>query len=69
METIQKSDIREIMKKLAKLEEDVEFIKENIVDVDSIITEEDRKDFEEYEKEKREGRLINEYQLKKELRL
>lgn len=69
METIQKPEIREIIEKLAKLQEDVEYIKENMVDIDSIITEEDKKDFEEYEKEKRGGRLISEEQLKKELGL
>ena len=69
METIQKSDIQEIMKKLAKLQKDVNYLKENMVDIDSIITEEDKRNFEEYEKEKNEGRLISEEQLKKELEL
>lgn len=69
MEITQKSDIHKIIEKLAKLQEDIEYIKENMVDVNSVMSEEDKKDFEEYEKEKREGRLISEEQLKKELGL
>lgn len=69
METIQKPEIREIMEKLAKLQEDVEYIKENMVDVDSVMTEDDYEAIEKARKEKKDGRLISHEQLKKELGL
>ncbi|MAG02345.1 hypothetical protein CMI42_03335 [Candidatus Pacearchaeota archaeon] len=68
MEQIQKSDVKKIMGKLARLQEDVDYLKEHIVDED-IVTEEDKRYFTEYEGEKEEGRLISEEQLKKELEL
>ena len=69
METIQKSDISHIIEKLGKLQEDVDYLKKHIVQIDSEITEQDKVDFDEYEREKREGRLLSEQQLKKELDL
>jgi proline dehydrogenase len=68
MEAIQKSDINKIMEKLAKLQADVDYLKENMIEGEDIAAE-DRRDFEAYEREKREGRLISEEQLKKELEL
>lgn len=69
METINQSDMQDVLKKLAKLQEDVDYLKANMVDIDNIVTEDDKRDFEEYERDKREGKLISEEQLKKELGL
>lgn len=60
MEFVQKSDIIEIMRKLAKLQEDINFLKGRIVDEDSIMTEEDYESILESRKEKKEGKLISE---------
>ncbi len=56
-----------ILQKLEKIEKGVENIKEHMVDVDSIMTEEDYADLVEYRKEKGTGKLISHEQLKKEL--
>ncbi len=56
-----------ILQKLEKIERGVENIKEHMVDVDSIMTEEDYTDLVEYRKEKETRRLTSHEQLKKEL--
>lgn len=56
-----------ILQKLEKIEKGVENIKEHMVDVDSIMTEEDYADLVEYRKEKETRKLISHEQLKKEL--
>ncbi|MBI2971413.1 MAG: hypothetical protein HYY37_03290 [Candidatus Aenigmarchaeota archaeon] len=61
---------------LNKIQEDLEFlkkevveIKEHMVDIDSIMTEDDYKALLNYEKEKSRGRLKSHEKLKKELGL
>ncbi len=58
-----------ILQKLEKIERGVEDIKEHMVDIDSIMTEEDYADLIEYRKEKEAGKLISDEQLKKELEI
>ena len=61
---------------LEAIHKDMEFVKmelrrimEHMVDVDSIMTEDDYKALYEYRREKSEGRLISHEELKKELGL
>ena len=61
---------------LNKIQEDLEFlkkevveIKEHMVDIDSIMTEDDYKALLDYEKEKSQGNLKSHEKLKKELGL
>ena len=61
---------------LNKIQKDLEFVKKEIteikdhmVDIDSIITEEDYEALQNYRKEKLEGKLISHEELKKELGL
>lgn len=61
---------------LSKIEKDLEFvkkeiieIKEHMVDIDSIMTEDDYRALQDYAKEKSEGKLKSHEELKKELGL
>ena len=61
---------------LNKIQKDLEFvkkevieIKEHMVDVDTILTEDDFKALQDYKKEKSEGKLTSHDDLKKELGL
>jgi len=58
---------KEILMKLAKLQSDMEYVKERLED--SSLTMEDVESIEEYEKEKKEGKLVSHEDLKKELGL
>lgn len=58
-----------LLKKLDKIEKDVHEIKNHMVDIDSIMTEEDFEALLDYRKEKTAGKLISHTQLKKELGL
>ena len=56
-----------IIQKLEKIEKQVEDIREHMVDIDTILDQEDFQAIEEAEKEFREGKTISLEQLKKEL--
>jgi len=56
-----------IMKELSKLRQDVDSIKEHIEDI--TLSQDDLEALEEYEKDKKEGKLISHKELKKELGL
>jgi len=58
-----------VMEKLDKMEKEIHQIKEHMVDVDSIMTEDDYEALLSYRKEKASGKLISHEQLKKELGL
>ena len=58
-----------ILEKLEKIEKQVETISEHMVDVDSIMTEEDYRALLSYRKEKQNGTLASHKQVKKELGL
>ena len=60
---------QEIMKKLIKLQADVDFIKNNMVDIDYILDEDDREALRLAEEEYRNGETISHEELKKELEL
>ena len=57
----------QIMEELKSIKEDISFIKKHMVDVDSILTEDDFSDLHEYRKEKVAGQLTSHEKLKKEL--
>ena len=58
-----------ILKKLDEIKLELDFIKEHMVDVDTILTDEDREALEKAEREFREGKAISHEKLKKELGL
>lgn len=60
-------DSNEIRYELRAIREDLDFIKCHMVDVDSILTEEDYLSLQEYRKEKKSGTLTSHEALKKEL--
>ena len=60
-------DSNEIRYELRAIREDLDFIKSHMVDVDSILTEEDYLSLQEYRKEKESGTLTSHEALKKEL--
>lgn len=60
-------DSNEIRHELKAIREDLDFIKSHMVDVDSILTEEDYISLQEYRKEKESGTLTSHEALKKEL--
>jgi len=60
---------QEIMNKLIKIQSDVDFIKKNMVDIDCILTEEDREALRLADQEFKEGKTISSEKLKKELGL
>jgi len=56
-----------ITKELRAIKEDLSYIKMHMVDIDSILTEEDYRALQSYHEEKRAGKLISHKQLKKEI--
>lgn len=56
-----------VMIELKEIKKDLNFIKEHMVDIDSIMTEDDYAALQEYRKQKKEGKLISHEQLVKEL--
>ncbi|MCX9011469.1 MAG: hypothetical protein OIN66_10145 [Candidatus Methanoperedens sp.] len=58
---------KEILHELRAIREDLDYIKGHMVDIDSILTEEDYLSLQEYRKEKASGRLISHEDLKNEL--
>lgn len=58
-----------IMGKLEEIKSELDYIKEHMVDMDSIMTEEDYEALQAYREEKKTGKLISHEQLKKELGL
>lgn len=60
---------KQILEKLEKIERQVEEIKVHMVDIDSIMTEDDYSALIEYRKEKEANKLVSHEQLKKELGL
>ncbi len=59
----------QILEKLDKIEKEVKQIKSHMVDIDSIMTEEDYGALLAYREEKKKGKLITHDQLKKEIGL
>ena len=58
-----------IMSKLGNIEKEIEEIKKHMVDIDSIMTEEDYEALLAYRKEKKEGTLASHDKVKKKLGL
>jgi len=59
----------DIINELKSIKEDLSYIKEHMVDIDSIMTQDDYRAIEEARKDKKNNKLISEDQLKKELGL
>lgn len=66
---IMTNEMKLVLDKLDTIKVELDFIKKNMIDMDSILTEEDYQALIEYRKEKLTGKLISHEQLKKELRL
>jgi len=60
-------DSSEILQELRTIREDLDYIKCHMVDIDSILTEEDFLSLQEYRKEKASGILTSHEDLKNEL--
>jgi len=60
---------QQILQKLESIEGGIKEIKEHMVNVDTILTEEDYGDLIAYREEKEKGKLVSHEQLKKELML
>jgi hypothetical protein len=58
-----------IINELKAIRKDIDFIKEHMVDVDSILTEDDYNALQDYREEKKAGKCIPHEQLVKELGL
>ncbi len=58
-----------ILQKIENIEKDLENIKQHMVNIDGIMTEEDYEALLEYRKEKAEGKLISHKTVKKELQV
>ncbi|MEK6970751.1 MAG: hypothetical protein AABW68_03595 [archaeon] len=56
-----------VLQKLGEIEKEIRYIKENMLDADSIMTEEDFESLLDYRKEKKAGKLIFHADVKKEL--
>ena len=67
MEMQVKSETREILAKLIKLQTDMSYVKEHIEDI--TLTGEDIKALETYEKEKKAGKLVPHMAVRKQLNL
>jgi len=60
---------KEIIYELKAIKENLDFIKSHMVDIDSILTEEDYFSLQEYRKEKDSDRLTSHEDLKRELEM
>ena len=59
----------EIVHELRSIREDLDFIKDHMVDIDSIMTEDDYLSLNEYRDEKSSGKLTSHEELKREFGL
>ncbi len=62
-------DLKEIRHELRVIREDLDFIKGHMMDVDSILTEDDYLSLNEYRNEKESGKLTSHEELKREMEL
>ena len=62
-------DSKEIRHELRAIKEDLDFIKGHMIDVDSIMTEDDYLSLNEYRNENESGRLTSHEELKREMGL
>ena len=62
-------DASNLMNEIRAIRNDLDFIKEHMVDIDNIMTEDDYLALEEYRKEKNAGELVSHEDIKKELGL
>ena len=61
------TEIKEIMDKLNEIQSELEYIKEHMVDADTILTEEDKVLLEESYENEKAGKLISSEDLRKKL--
>jgi len=67
MEQVTKQDIREVLMKLNVIQNDMGYIKEYLADIS--MNDDDIIAIEKYEKEKRDGKLLSQKELEKELEI
>ncbi len=60
---------QQILEKLESIKSELDYLKEHMVDIDSILTEDDFQALKESEKEHKEGKTIKLKDLKKQLDL
>jgi len=68
METINQSQVEEILKKLARLQDDMEYVKRNMVDMDCMLTPEEEKIVEIGLEEFRQGKTTSLDDFEREMR-
>ena len=59
----------ELINELRSIKKEISFIKEHMVDMDSILSEEDYTALQDYRNEKKIGKLISHEKMKKELKV
>lgn len=59
--------VQRLESEIEAIKKDLAYLKKHMVDIDSIMTEEDYESLVEYRKEKKAGKLTSHEQLKKEL--
>ncbi|MDP3734767.1 MAG: hypothetical protein Q8R37_06055 [Nanoarchaeota archaeon] len=63
------SDVKQIMEMLSTIKSELDYIKDHMIDVDTILTSEDRKALVKAEEEFKKRKTISHEELKKELGL
>jgi len=63
------NEMKQVMQKLDKIESDLNYLKEHMIDPDKILDEDDLNSIEDAEKDFKERRTISHKKLKKELGL
>jgi hypothetical protein len=61
-------NMREMEKELKSIKRDIAYIKNNMIDPDAILSEDDYEALRKYRAQKKKGTLITHEQLKKELK-
>lgn len=56
-----------LIQKLDAIREEISFIKDHMIDIDSIMTEDDYQALQEYRKQKKSKKLTSHEQLKREI--
>ena len=68
MESVNESQIEEILRKLARLQDDMEYVKRNMVDMDCMLTPEEEKIIEVGLEEFRQGKTTSLEDFEKEMK-
>ncbi len=69
MESVNQSQIEEILRKIARLQNEMEYVKKNMIDVDCVLTDEEKNELEEARSEYERGETTSLEDFEKEMRL